>query len=510
MSEKVFINSKNRSVKLLICGAVLLLSFITIAICSRSSFFYPINDWGDANIYFDIAKGLIHGKVPYRDLYDQKGPFMYFIYAVGLLFDEKDFLGIFVLEVIAAFVFLYTSYKIIKMYCKSDVAIVTLPLFAFAVYSSESFCQGGSAEEFILPIYMVIIYKMLDFAGKNCIKRSDAIIIGILTGIVFWTKFTLVGLSVFFCGYILFVYMLAKKYRELFQTVLNFLIGFVMSTILVLSYFGLSKSLMYLWNGYFYNNIFYYSNGSDGKTAINYLWWYRFHIFDKNPVVFVLFCIGIVYLVLKRKYELLVLSVGIYGFIFVELYAGGNCYTYYPLVASVCGIFGCVAVTELFLFLKNRLNLRNVCLVSLFLIMCLVSFLGSKCRTSNKDVFMCPKADTVQFRFADKINELSRDDQSVFVYKVMDEGFYQAVNQLPQTRFFCKTNLPLEEMVEEQDAYVKSKNAKFVIVRVRDDFDTEAPEYVEASGYTEADRVEAIHEREKFTYILYIRNEGTA
>ena len=60
-------------------------SFIFVAICSKSSFLYPINDWGDVNTYFTIGKGMLAGKVPYRDLYDQKGVVIFALQALGAI-----------------------------------------------------------------------------------------------------------------------------------------------------------------------------------------------------------------------------------------------------------------------------------------------------------------------------------------------------------------------------------------------------------------------------------------
>ncbi len=58
-------------IKYLFCSAIIL------AICSKSSFLYPINNWGDANSYYIIGKGILHGLVPFRDLFEQKGPVIF-------------------------------------------------------------------------------------------------------------------------------------------------------------------------------------------------------------------------------------------------------------------------------------------------------------------------------------------------------------------------------------------------------------------------------------------------
>ena len=71
----------------------LLLSAAFLLICSKSSPLYPMNDWVDVHCFLTLGNGMLHGKVPYVDLYEQKGPVLYFIYAIVALFNQKSFWG---------------------------------------------------------------------------------------------------------------------------------------------------------------------------------------------------------------------------------------------------------------------------------------------------------------------------------------------------------------------------------------------------------------------------------
>jgi len=66
---------------------------VTITVVSTCSPLFPFNPWDDANCFFTLGRGIIHGKVPYRDLYEQKGPLLYFLYALAALISEKSFTG---------------------------------------------------------------------------------------------------------------------------------------------------------------------------------------------------------------------------------------------------------------------------------------------------------------------------------------------------------------------------------------------------------------------------------
>ena len=88
---------------------ILLTAFVTILICSKSSPLYPINDWVDANCYMTVGRGMLHGSMPYRDLFEHKGPLIYMLHAAAALISDNSFLGVFLSEIVLCFLFLYAS-----------------------------------------------------------------------------------------------------------------------------------------------------------------------------------------------------------------------------------------------------------------------------------------------------------------------------------------------------------------------------------------------------------------
>ena len=83
---------------------------IALVLCSKSSPLYVLNDWMDANIFFTMGKSMFRGKVLYRDVFDHKGPVLYFLYGLASLIDYTGFTGVLVVEIIAfAFFFALRS-----------------------------------------------------------------------------------------------------------------------------------------------------------------------------------------------------------------------------------------------------------------------------------------------------------------------------------------------------------------------------------------------------------------
>ena len=133
---------------LLFCFAC---AFISITVCSQNSFLYPLNSWTDPHCFMTVGKAMMNGMVPYRDLLEQKGPILYLIYGVTWLFSKSNYVGIYVLEIIAASLFLYYVSATISLY-KTGKEKRAILLIAFIIYSSWSFRTGGTAEELCIPL----------------------------------------------------------------------------------------------------------------------------------------------------------------------------------------------------------------------------------------------------------------------------------------------------------------------------------------------------------------------
>ena len=77
---------------------IFLIGAIFITLMSKNSFLFRFNDWWDANAFMTVGKGILKGIVPYRDLFEQKGPYLYFIYAASAVISNKTFIGAYFLE----------------------------------------------------------------------------------------------------------------------------------------------------------------------------------------------------------------------------------------------------------------------------------------------------------------------------------------------------------------------------------------------------------------------------
>ena len=135
-------------------AGLLLISFFCITIFSRSSFLYERNPWSDANIFLTIGRGMLKGKKMYTDLFDHKGPLLYVLYAIAAMISDRSFAGVYLIEVLSLFWFLWECWKLLKL-LQTEHPFPGLLLIAIAIVTAKAFSfGGGSVEELALPLLM--------------------------------------------------------------------------------------------------------------------------------------------------------------------------------------------------------------------------------------------------------------------------------------------------------------------------------------------------------------------
>ena len=449
---------------------------VTITVVSTCSPLYPFNPWDDANCFFTLGRGIIHGMVPYRDLYEQKGPVLYFIYAFAALINDKSFIGAWIVECITASVFAVYSWKIAKLFSEpSRFCLVVTPLFLGLTYSTGLFNFGGNAEELCFPFLTVILY-----IGLRAIVNSDAlptnkdaVICGLITAALFWVKYTFMGFIAGFCLYILVMSIRRKAFARLWSLIWRFIAGFIILSIPVLIYFIANNALNSLWEAYFYNNIFLYQNTkASGILAIPVVkniyiplyclfalsWSHKLFGFMMLASVISMFFTGKKHLkkVLFLFAITFVISVGVVfsknTFIYYYLYI----HAYFLSFVLIPLIKGINLLTVKF---KQNSSFIKV-ITAAFVIVCYAVTL-----LLNKNLYLLaqPKEYLAQYRYAQVIN--STPNAKILTYDIMDAGFFTAAGVLPSNRFYCYLNIEqtYPAILEEQNRLISEGYYDYII-----------------------------------------------
>lgn len=479
-------------------------SILIITFFSTSSPLYAFNYWDDTNIYFTVGRGIRHGLVPYRDLFEQKGPYFLFMYALCAFISDSSFLGIYLFELVACFIFWLFAWKTVLLFYKpSRFSLILIPLSATLTYLVIPFHFGGSAEEFSLPFLSAVVYIASRAEKKRVLpKPSEALIIGIISGLLFFTKFTTCSLILGYIIYVIYRAISGKEAKKLPRLILFFLLGFALTWIPVLIYFAVNGAVGDLLKYYLYNNLFSYSTGGNFK--------YRQPLKNINSLMTVseYTYYGIVLAIfasagMRKNYRILFYSILIS--MFVAIYAPSMFLYYYPFVLTVTVIPALVLVSVLLDSFISRLEnigkpLRLAAVLSIAAVLS-----ASFCSQRNFSLLGIEEETLPQYELGKIIS--STPDASLLTYDVMDAGFFLYGNTLPDTFNFCFTNTVASnpEFREGQEKLIEEGHFDYIIA-LSDEYEWDNYEIIASSYFRAPEDIQiSIDEEKDFTYYLYAR-----
>ena len=86
--------------------------------------FTPLPD-RDSGVFLYTARQILSGDVPYRDIWDHKGPVLYFINVIGLLIEPDSPWGVWLVETTLLLFASMLSYRFCKDLFGKDVAFLS-------------------------------------------------------------------------------------------------------------------------------------------------------------------------------------------------------------------------------------------------------------------------------------------------------------------------------------------------------------------------------------------------
>ncbi len=491
---------------------VALLSFSVLAVCSKSSFLYPLNDWVDVNCFFTVGRGIVHGLMPYRDLYEQKGPLLYLLYALASLVSESSFLGVYLAEAVCFSCFLHLSGRIAQTMSGSKVIYwPAAAVMALAVPLSGAYNHGSSAEGTILPVLALGLWLVLRAMREDrALRDKEGFVLGLCAAAALWVKYTFCGLFAGLALAVILWYLFTGKARQLPRLIGFFLLGCLALSAPIVGWFAATGALGDLWQVYFIDNLTKYTQ----RVGLRQLAVKPFTILTQNPSWCVLSAIGLIWTaagVKKRRWEPIAVWLSA-GCLFAFTYFGGRTYVYYALVLAVYAPLGLAAAGKAVRRLTGQMKPGKPALAGMILALALLvanPFIALGL-SSNVYLMRYRLEETPYGRFAKIIN--SGEDRSLFNYGFLDGGFYFAAGYQPTERYFCMLNLSSPEMRAAQEACVAEKKAAFVVVRDREQ--DPDPHYWQKvmdknEGYSLVERTDWVVGSRNITYHLYQRIDGT-
>lgn len=357
--------------KILHYGVLSLIAFVFLLFYSYSTSPLFSNNFGvlDSSLFMLIGKGITKGYMPYLDLFDHKGPILFFIEAFGWLIMPNR-LGNFFIQWVFMVANLTLIFKIGQLFLNKKWSWV--PIFFFLLILTVTFEGGNLTEEYSLPFLFLPLYLSLKALKEESNEKPQhpplyALIYGICFTLIIFIRLN----NAVFIGAIVLATMIHlisnKEYRNFFDNVLTFLSGsiFVFSAIAI--YFLIKHAFGEMLYATFLFN-FMYAEGSKGISTVADLLYFFYYV---SPAIFS----GVMglYCFLKKEKKTIGLLLAVASMVtFFSLSMGGNYYHYFTLTTP-CFVLGIILFIDLSLKKGKKLwqkgyRIITIGVLTLFLI----------------------------------------------------------------------------------------------------------------------------------------------
>ena len=207
--------------------------------------FYRLWYGCDASFFTLVGRGILNGKIPYRDFFDLKGPYFFFIEAIGQMM-AHDRLGAFLIQIPFAFASLVMIYEICLLFITKKKAVFVMIVYLWG--NITTLWGGNTLEEFALPLSLACLYIVLRTVvlrrkSFDSLPFSTILVLGLCLGIDILAKISVAAPILGIIAAILYDNLCRKDIRGFFLNILYIILGVSLAALPPIIYFGMNGAL---------------------------------------------------------------------------------------------------------------------------------------------------------------------------------------------------------------------------------------------------------------------------
>ncbi|WKZ36475.1 MAG: glycosyltransferase family 39 protein [Anaerolineales bacterium] len=244
------INSRYSNMVLKILWIGLLVSGILL----NPLFSYPGRD---AGIFMYIGSLILKGKIPYLDVWENKGPLVFYINALGLLLGDGSRWGIWLME----FLFLFGAAWLCYLLIRAGMGNIPALIGVFVLVSAAgNVLQGGNySEEYSILFSCLALWAFGKGAQQPKIKTFD-LLIGLSLGLNILLRPNNISMQAAVAGGFIALAFLSRDWRLLARRLVLIALGAAAVLVPVVVYFAFKGALQEMINVVIVFNLQYSSD----------------------------------------------------------------------------------------------------------------------------------------------------------------------------------------------------------------------------------------------------------
>ena len=415
--------------------ALFLFSALFVLVYSTSSsFLYPYPETGDSFVFQTIGKFWVEGVIPYRDLFDNKGPFLYAMNALGYwLTDSRT--GLLIVQIPIFYLLSVITFRFLRLGFNSKTSFgITLILL---LGLSLGYNGGNNACEYGMPFLVLssyLFYKWLqqpfESTKKHPIRYS--FVYGFTIGICLLTRASNSLIIFVLLAYVLFHELTRKQFRSLILNLLTAAAGTLAICLPFVLYFYANDALDDLYYSVITSNFHYLRTtglmipAMHLKRAAVLLCAYVNLLTFLGLAVFQVFAY-------YRKQVILWLIISAVCIVF---FLRTNCYPNYAHICFPLAIIALLELKRLYKEVSHKQYLKPLACSVAFVILAVNGFNGIYSAVKNALHDSTPQKN-LYIAYDSILKDLPKDGYSSFIgYDILPE-MYLRWNIRPCYRFFA-------------------------------------------------------------------------
>ena len=248
-------SERQRSLRALALFTIVFASLLLLILVPSHPRFSPSGR--DSGVFLYIGSRLLEGEIPYKDIWDHKGPVIYFINALGLVIGSGSSWGVWSLQYVSltgaavfGFIALRHQFDTTSALVASVLWIVTLPVV---------FQQGNLTETWALAFQFGALLLFVLLSGASKVRDTRRLVllafgIGVLGGLAFSLRPNLISIWVAMSA--VWLIRSARPDRKMLHLRLGLaaVTGGLIVVLTFVGFFWANDALWDLWNSAFVYN----------------------------------------------------------------------------------------------------------------------------------------------------------------------------------------------------------------------------------------------------------------
>ena len=468
--ERLYFFRKNDKQRKLLTGLALFAIAFFASLLTANNIWRTGISGTDSSVFLYIGKMITKGYIPYRDSFDHKGPLLYLINAVGYSISPQK--GIWLVELGFLFGTVCCIYKIARL-CTDNIKSLIVAGICIAQLA-DWFDGGNLTEEYAMLFIAYSLFVFLDFFQNQKITRARLILTGFSFMAVCFLRANMISVWVVFCLAVLCQCIVQRRFKELGQFLLFFLIGAAVLALPIILWLAFHGAVGDFWESYITFNMMYTGNDGTIKNIIAGM-----VEFYKYPIVMLAFASG-VFVFLKDRRKLDALYVCFLAITMVMMCMSGRTYLHYALILIPTFAYPLARIIEsLRMDSIKRCNVALIGAAIMLILLCMGKYAYTMVKCKNYSAYETAILDLSRTiaENTDEGDKIIVNGNADIIYLLSDRDSYSKYSyQSPIGRISG-------EITESYYRDVKAKGAKIIVLRGDAENYEEMKELTENLGY---------------------------